>query len=402
LVDCGVAQGRDRMVFPDEALDAQALILTHGHQDHIGSVPTLLERGWSGAIYATGATLEVAKISLEDSLSMQRLPPSEIRIFMKRFAELARPLPYGTEHRIGAVTLKLEEAGHIIGSASAVLESEKSRVILSGDLGRKNSPILQDPCVQWGMRPVDLVVMESTYGNREHAHSHDDIEHDLEEILKDAIARRARVLIPAFAIGRTQVLLYFLNRLVESGRIAKIPVAIDTPMGLAITDTYKHFEKLFDKESLEQLARGDDPLDFEALFCVKRGRDSARLDDLPGPMVIIAGSGMCTGGRIVGHLRQGLPSESTTVLFVGYQGEGTQGRRIQTAAKNGGTVRIDREDVVVRARVETLKGLSAHADRTELLAWLKCIPSVRRVALHHGDVAAQEDFTAWATPQLRS
>ena len=241
--------------------------------------------------------------------------------------------------------------------------------------------------------------MESTYGSREHAHSHDDIEAQLESILKDAIARKAKVLIPAFAIGRTQTLLFFLNKLVESGRIPTIPVAIDTPMGLAVTDTYSKFRGLFDKESLDMLAHADDPLDFEELFAVHRGKDSRMLDGLEGPMVIIAGSGMCTGGRIIGHLRVGLPSEDTTVLFVGYQAEGTPGRRIQNAARNQGTVFIDGEAVKVRAKVETLSGLSAHADRKELLAWLRHIPDVSRVALHHGDVEAQEAFAAWVSTQ---
>jgi metallo-beta-lactamase family protein len=163
-----------------------------------------------------------------------------------------------------------------------------------------------------------------------------------------------------------------------------------------VTETYKRFRRLFDKESLAKLARGDDPLDFEDLFAVKRGRDSRRLHEVDGPMVIIAGSGMCTGGRIVGHLREGLPSPDTTVLFVGYQAEGTPGRRIQEAAKRGGRVHIDGEDVVVRARIATLRGLSAHADRKELRAWLRKIPDVRRVALHHGDVEAQTAFATWA------
>lgn len=172
-------------------------------------------------------------------------------------------------------------------------------------------------------------------------------------------------------------------------------------MGSAVTATYKKFRRLFDKEALDKLARGDDPLDFEDLFEVKRGRDSHKLDELEGPMIIIAGSGMATGGRIIGHLRDGLPRESTTVLFVGYQAEGTPGRRIQDAAKHGGHVRIDGEDVRVHAKVETLKGLSAHADRNELLAWLRHIPDAKRVALHHGDVSAQESFAAWASTSLR-
>ncbi|MDF2697141.1 MAG: Metallo-beta-lactamase family protein RNA-specific [Labilithrix sp.] len=400
LVDCGVAQGHDHMRFPEAARDAEGLVLTHGHLDHIGNVPTLLDGGWDGPIYGTAATLEIARLSLEDSLEMARLSSREIEQLLGRFRQLSRTVPYGQRVELlgsSQLHLTLHEAGHILGSASAEIVSDKSRVIVSGDLGRPDSPILRDPNTEWAAgRPVDLVVLESTYGSREHAHSHDDIQHELESILKDAIARKAKVLVPAFAIGRTQTLLYFLDSLVEANRIPDVPVMIDTPMGQAVTETYKRFRRLFDKESLAKLARGDDPLDFEDLFAVKRGRDSRRLHEVDGPMVIIAGSGMCTGGRIVGHLREGLPSPDTTVLFVGYQAEGTPGRRIQEAAKRGGRVHIDGEDVVVRARIATLRGLSAHADRKELRAWLRKIPDVRRVALHHGDVEAQTAFATWA------
>lgn len=397
LVDCGVAQGRERMEFPDAARDADALVLTHGHLDHIGNVPHLLDGGFDRPIYATPATLEIARVSLEDSLGMERLPEREIAAFLRRFGELARPLPYDRSARVAGAEIVLHEAGHILGSASAEITSAKSRVICSGDLGRPDSPLLRDPNTVWADgRAVDVVVMESTYGSREHAHSHDDIERDLEAVVKDAVASGGKVLVPAFAIGRTQTLLWFLNDLVESGRIPSIPVAVDTPMGVAITRTYDHWKSLFDKEALGRLARGDDPLDFTSLFQVKRGKDSAKVRDMPGPMIVIAGSGMVTGGRILGHLREGLPDPTTTVLFVGYQAEGTPGRRIQNAAANGGRVRVDGEDVVVRAKVRTLKGLSAHADRRELLAWLRAIPAVKRVALHHGDEEAQRAFVTYA------
>lgn len=397
LVDCGIAQGRERMEFPDAARDIDALVLTHGHLDHIGNVPALIERGFDGPIHATPATLAIAKISLEDSLGMQGASDRETASFLARFDALSRPIGYARRTEASGVSLTFHEAGHILGSASVEIESDRSRAIVSGDLGRPDSPILRDPNTTWAAgRAVDVVVMECTYGSREHAHSHDDIERDLERILKDAIARKAKVLVPAFAIGRTQTLLHFLNVLVEARRIEEIPVAIDTPMGLAVTKTYQQYRPLFDKDALDRLARGDDPLDFENLFQVRRGKDSARLHDLEGPMVIIAGSGMCTGGRILGHLREGLSSTRTTVLFVGYQAAGTPGRRIQEAASRGGRVRIDGEEVTVRATIETLRGLSAHADRKELRAWLGAIPDVRRVALHHGDVEAQEAFAAWA------
>jgi metallo-beta-lactamase family protein len=397
LVDCGVAQGRERQPMNDAVMDADALVLTHGHLDHIGNVPTILEKGWDKTIYATNATLEIARISLEDSLHMQRASQRTIEQFLARFEELTHSVAYGQTIDVAGVSLTLHEAGHILGSSSAEIESAASRVIVSGDLGRPASPILRDFNTSWRAgKPVDVVVMESTYGDRDHAHTHDDIERTLEAILKDVVARKSKVLVPAFAIGRTQTLLWFLNNLVEQRRIPEVPVFIDTPMGATITETYQQWKRLFDKESLAMLARGDDPLDFHDLFLVEKGRDSQRLQQMDGPMIIIAGSGMCTGGRILGHLREGLPDADTTVLFVGYQGQGTPGRRIQDAAEQGGRVDIDGQSVLVRAKIATLRGLSAHADRKELLGWVGHIPDVRRVALHHGEPEAQRAFAGWA------
>jgi metallo-beta-lactamase family protein len=238
--------------------------------------------------------------------------------------------------------------------------------------------------------------MESTYGERDHEHGHDDIERKLLEVVTETAARKGKLFIPAFAIGRTQVILFFLNQLVESGRLQRVPVAIDTPMGLLITETYSKFQQLYDAESLGQLARGDAPLDFENLYASRRGSDSARLRDTPGPLIVIAGSGMLTGGRIVNHLVDGgLSDERNTLLFAGHQGVGTPGRRIQDASKRGGGVWLDGQEVPVRCRVDTLRGLSAHADRSELAAWLGAIPEVRRVALHHGEVSAQRALVSF-------
>lgn len=395
LVDCGTAQG-SHQAFPAAARQVDAVALTHGHLDHIGHVPELLEEGFERPIYGTHATIHIARVSLEDSLDMQRLSHKEVSRFLDKFDRLARPVGYGKVADVGGVKMTFHEAGHILGSSSVEIVSSASRVIISGDLGRPNSPILRDPNTEWGRgKPVDVVVMETTYGGRDHAHSHDDIERDLELILKEAIQHRKKVLIPAFAIGRTQTLLWFLNNLVEAHRIPPVPVMIDTPMGMAVTATYQKFQRLFDKESLHKLAHGDDPLDFEDLFEVKRGVDSKRLHDVDGPIIIIAGSGMCTGGRIIGHLKDGLPEPNTIVLFVGHQAEGTPGRKIQDAARRGGTVRIEGDELPVRCKIMTLRGLSAHADRRELKTWLGHIPDVKRVALHHGDVEAQDQFAAW-------
>ncbi len=421
LVDCGIAQGREaaRWVFPEAARDVDAVLLTHGHNDHVGSLPMLLDGGFDRPIYGTRATLEVAELVLRDGLSLNGASERDLRTFRQRFRDLAHAVPYDTAVEVPGFsgTTTFREAGHILGSASMDLQSDRARVIVSGDLGRPDSPILRDYCESWGERPVDLVVMESTYGDREHRCSHDDVERELERIVRSAAERRGHILVPAFAIGRTQTLLYHLNTLIEARRVPNIPVAVDTPMGLRVTETYSESRRLFDAEALEKIAHGDDPLDFEGLYAVWKGRDSARLRDVPGPMLIIAGSGMCTGGRIVGHLQELLPLDSTTVLFVGFQAPGTPGRAIQEAAQvrsrsagasagsgstRSGTVRLAHESVPVRATIETLSGLSAHADRGELLRWLRAIPSPGRVALHHGEVEAQEGFRRWAGEILRS
>jgi metallo-beta-lactamase family protein len=393
LVDAGIAQGSEARGWslPAEAQRVDAIVLTHAHNDHVGSLPALLDRGFSGPIFGTPATLEVARIVIADSMRLGDAPPSMRMHVLERFDSLARAVQYGRsfELRRGAtLSATFREAGHIIGSSSVELRADGARVIVSGDLGRPDSPLLRDYHEDWERgRPVDLVVMESTYGDGEHRHSHDDVSGELERILKSAIARRGHVLVPAFAIGRTQTLLWHLNALVESKRIPCIPVAIDTPMGIEVTETYDRFSRLFDAEALARIARGDEPLEFTGMFAVRKGKQSARLRDHDGPLIVIAGSGMCTGGRIVGHLADLLPREETTVIFVGYQAMGTPGRRIMES--RGGSVWLDGEDIPVRATIEVLSGLSAHADRRELARWLRAIPDVKRVALHHGEPEAQ-------------
>ncbi len=402
LVDCGAAQGPEarRWHFPDAARDVDALLLTHGHYDHIGSIPALIDGGFERPILATRATLDIARISIEDSLHMSRASDKEIDRLMRQLDKLARSIPYDKagEHLPGFDgKITFREAGHILGSASLEVTTNKSRVILSGDLGRPDSPILKDYFTGWtDERPVDVVLMESTYGARSHEHSHGDIERDLERVVNEAAKRHGKILIPSFAIGRTQVLLYFLNELVEAKRIPPVPVALDTPMGTLVTETYEHARRLFDRDALDKIQRGDDPLDFANLFFVRRGHDSAKLMRSKGSLIIIAGSGMCTGGRIVHHLVDGLPNPSCTVLFVGHQSVGTAGRRIQEAKAGGATVWINHRDVPVRCHIETLRGLSAHADRDELLTWLSHIPNKARVALNHGDATAQRALIEYA------
>jgi metallo-beta-lactamase family protein len=246
--------------------------------------------------------------------------------------------------------------------------------------------------------------MESTYGDREHEHGHDDAREALARIIGRACDDGGHILVPAFAIGRTQALLYHLNALINERRIPEIAVAVDTPMGLRVTESYRRFRMLYDPESLDRIAHGDDPLDFEDLYAVTKAWQSRLLRDSDESMLIIAGSGMCTGGRIVGHLKELLPVKETCVLMVGYQARGTPGLAIQSAGRKAKqqdpdddppTVRLDNEEIEVRADIQTLSGLSAHADRNELKSWIDAVPDVRRVALHHGEKDVQHKFANW-------
>ncbi len=400
LVDCGVAQGAEaeHWSLPADTLDVDALLLTHAHNDHVGSVPDLIEKGFSKPIFGTRATIDIARIVLDDGLHLQRVPESAARGILERFDKLARVVKYDSVERPiegRDVQVAFREAGHILGSASVEIRSPKSRVVVSGDLGRPDTPILRDYCTKWDTGAVDVAVMESTYGDREHAHTHDDISKELERIVKRAMQLKGHILVPAFAIGRTQTLLWHLNALVESGRIQGLPVAVDTRMGLAVTEADRERRGVSDAEMPTRLQNGDDPLVFDDLYAVRKGRDSMRLRETPGPMLIIAGSGMCTGGRILGHLKDLLPEESTTVLFVGFQAPGTLGRRIQESSRAGTTVRIEGQSVAVRAQIETLSGLSAHADRKELAHWLDSLPPIATTLLHHGELESQRSFAKW-------
>jgi metallo-beta-lactamase family protein len=355
-------------------------------------------------VFATAATLAVSRIVLGDSIRLSGGQHRDVRAFQGAMDRIARPARLGEPFRpipSRDIEVTFHEAGHILGSASIEISSGRARLLLSGDLGRPGSPILRDYNTAWAPgRPFDLVVMESTYGGREHEHDPGAVREALFGIVTRALKDGGHIVVPAFAVGRTQSLIYHLDALVESGRLAGLPVAIDSPMGLRMTEVYSTFRQLFDEEALEKLSRDDDPLDFKGLYAVRKGRDSRRLRDLGQSILIIAGSGMCTGGRVVEHLIELLPLSQTNVMFVGYQAPGTLGARIVSAAARAGdgaseTVRVRGQEIPVRAHVDVLHGLSAHADRVELAAWLDAIPDVRKVALHHGEPASQEAFAKW-------
>ena len=407
LVDCGLYQGLkalrlrnwDRLpVVPDRI---GTVVLTHAHIDHTGYLPRLVAEGFAGQVLATRATAALARIMLPDSGHLQE---EEAAYHNKRGTSKHAPalplytaeqgeraaarvegLAYGVPaHPLPGVELDLRRAGHILGSASVAVTlgngSARRRVVFSGDVGRYGAPILPDPAA---VGEADYVLVESTYGDRRH--DPDPIPAQLERAVTMALRRGGVLLVPAFAVGRTQELLYHLRALEETGRIPRLPTFVDSPMAVDATGIYCDHPEEYDEEARRIVLAGECPMHTADFHLVQTVEDSKRLNDLRGSAVIIAASGMATGGRILHHLRVRLSDPRTTVLLVGYQAPGTRGRLIQDGAK---AVRIFGEEVAVRAHVEALHGLSAHADSEGLMRWLgTATRPPRRLFVVHGDPA---------------
>jgi metallo-beta-lactamase family protein len=389
LIDCGLDQSqavrRDQLfAFDPAAIDA--VILTHGHLDHCGLIPALFEKGFSGKIIAHYATGELAAIVWEDTLKLSEHDSQPLygpRALQAAIAALEY-LDYEQEHTVAGVTLRLYDAGHILGSSHVALEADGKAVLFSGDIGVQNTPILKDPFTDWH-QPFDAVVIESTYGNRTHKGREETIE-EFGEILKTTIKNRGVLLIPAFAIGRTQEMLYHLNTLVEAGVVPTVPVLIDSPMANRVTRLYRSYTVCYDDETCRQIESGDLPLEFPGLHPVATGRESQAIREMWPPFVVVAGSGMCSGGRIVTHLKNFIGSPATTVMLVGWQGLSTLGRQLADGMES---VVIDGDGYTVKAKIATLGGFSAHADQPALLAWAGAIPRRNtRWFVNHGEEAA--------------
>ncbi len=404
LVDCGLAQGDDSVMpmesWPVRASEIDYLFLTHAHIDHIGRVPELIESGFKGEIICSHATKALLIPMLRDALSFTGKSRQQVQYLEKSVDELSWGFEYRETFSLKkGIEFKLGNAGHILGSCFVWFKFPLKAggdytVIFSGDLGCSNTPILPDPD-----RPdsCDLLVLESTYGDRNHEGRKSRIE-VLRKILGRALDDGGIVYIPAFSLGRTQELIYELDRIGT-----KVPVFIDSPLGLEITKIYSRLDSFWDKEAKELKAKGDHPIDFKNLYSVERFRDHKRLLEMDGPApvpssgatgqaVIIAGSGMCTGGRIVDHLRHGLGDPRNDIFFVGYQAKGTPGRDIvRYSQRPGGYVVLDGEKFDIKARVHALSGYSAHADQNELLEWVASMPEKPgRIKLVHGEARAQK------------
>jgi len=416
LIDCGLYQERDfrsrnwePFYVPPETLDG--VLLTHAHLDHCGLLPKLVREGFRKKIYCTPATAEIAKIVLLDSAHIQeedaefkrkrhekekrKGPHPELPLYTTKDAEAALPLfqpsGYNKPIEIGdGIEAWFYEAGHILGSTNIKLkitQNGESRIILfSGDIGRWDTPILLDPTV---FEEADYVIMESTYGNRLHG-ERDNIDDELEEIINSTHKAGGNILIPSFAVERSQEVLYYLNSLLNADRIPHLMVFMDSPMAINVTGVFEDHPELFDAEMLELLRRHESPFDFQGLKMTRTVDQSKAINHIRGTVIIIAGSGMCTGGRIKHHLVNNIHRPESTILFVGYQARGTLGRRIVDGDEE---VRVLGQHYPVRARVAQISGFSAHADRNELYRWISGLRrSPRHLFVTHGEIEAANSF----------
>lgn len=405
LVDCGLFQGsrelkqRNWQPFPIPPHEIDALVLTHAHLDHVGYLPKLVKEGYTGPVYCTRATLGLSRISLPDSGHIQE---EDARRANKHGSSHSPALPLYTESDAyaclenfqtikygqlqqlpGGAQFRFSPAGHILGSAFAEIFFENGeKILMSGDLGRFDTPIIKDPTL---IDSADYLVVESTYGDR--LHGHEPVLPRLDELLRWAAENRSAILVPSFSIGRTQELLYYLKELQEQGRMPKMPIYVDSPMGVSATDLYKNAMEEHDEETQIKIDLHQNPLEPQGLTLVRNAQQSKTLNSADGPMIIIAGSGMATGGRIIHHFLHRLSDPSTLVLFTGYQAEGTLGRRVLEGEKH---VRILGNEVEVNARIERLNALSAHADQAEILSWLKAFKQApKHTFIVHGEPPAQ-------------
>jgi metallo-beta-lactamase family protein len=420
LLDCGMFQGRReesreknaKLPLPVKEIDA--IVLSHAHIDHSGRLPFLVREGYRGPIYCTAATRDLSSVMLADSAHIQekdaeflarRHKAAVAPLYSMRDAALAVDqmvgLTYDTAFDVvPGVRCTYTDAGHILGSASVVLEctegNETRRVVFSGDVGRKGLPIIRDPNPPTG--GADVVLLESTYGNREHP-SVEGAKQQLAEVIRTAAAKGGKVLVPAFAVGRTQEIVYDLHALVLDGAIPEIPIFVDSPLAIDATTVFAMHPEIFD-QSEDLVQRVHDLFKFVQVQYTRDATESKALNQRNGPMVIIAASGMMEAGRILHHLANNAADPRTTILVVGFQAEHTLGRRVVECAP---MIRVFGEEIPLRAQVAVLNGYSAHGDRNELQAWLDAVragnPGAKPPVVHlvHGEPEAQDAFAAQLT-----
>ncbi len=377
LVDCGLTQGiklADDVnwdTFPYDCTTIDMLFVTHAHVDHLGRVPKLIHEGFKGKIYSTNATQSLAKPMLDDTAAIlahnKEFKLDEI--YSAENISKAIAAWQGFEyHEKVTLTPNLSatfyNAGHILGSAMVIFEYNGKKIMFTGDLGNSPSPILPDT---EKITDVDYVIMESVYGDRNHE-SRSERRKNLEAVIEDNFKRKGTLLIPTFSLERTQELLFELNDLVENHRIPFMPIFLDSPLAIRLTEVFKHYRHYMNEQAQQVLTNDSQLFEFPGLKSTLHAEDSKKINEIPAPKVIIAGSGMSSGGRIVHHERHYLPDPNNTLLLLGYQAVGTPGRLIQEGLK---TVRITGEDVTVRAHVVTISGYSGHKDSDGLLNFVQ-------------------------------
>lgn len=409
LIDCGLYQERDFKDrnwdnFPVNPSTIDAMILTHGHLDHCGRIPKLVNDGFTGQIYGTGATCDIAGIVMMDSGHIQEEDAAykakrhkkegrkgkfpEVPLYTKEDAENAMqyfvPKRYEEPFEpVPGITVTLHDAGHILGSSHIKMtvptEDGQKVLVFSGDVGRWDVPILGDPVF---IEDADYIQLESTYGDRDHK-AEETVEDDLEQAINDTVKRGGKVIIPSFAIERAQELLWRLGKLLRAKKIPQLDVYLDSPMAIKVTEVFLRHPEMFDEETLEMIKRGEHPCDFPGLRMSRKTEESKALNFIKEPCIIIAGSGMCTGGRIKHHIKNNIGNPASTILFVGYQAEGTLGRHILDGAEE---IRIHGKMHEVKCEVGRIHGFSAHADRNELLKFLSHVKKEpEMVFVTHGE-----------------
>jgi len=412
LLDCGLYHGRRKEAyernrnFPFDPATIDALVVSHAHIDHTGNIPTLVKQGYSGPIWATSATRDLCAIMLRDSAYIQE---NDVKYVNKRRAQQGKTLfePLYTQadaletlnlfqsvgynrpfEVVPGVQVHYRDAGHVLGSASVTLDIDDhghhKRLVFSGDIGRKNLPILRDP---QPVNEADFIIMESTYGQRYHE-SPGQARADLEQAVLEVIDKNGKVIIPSFAVGRTQEIVYALHQLLEENQIPRIDIFVDSPLAVNATEIFRLHPEVYDRETMDFLAETNsrDPFGFEGVSYIRSVEESKALNDFQQPAVIISASGMCESGRILHHLKNNITDKRNTVLFVGYQAENTLGRKI---LEGGKVVPIFGEEYEVRAKVVRIEGYSAHADHNGLLNWLKAAQEQgdpQKLFLVHGEV----------------
>ncbi len=416
LVDCGLYQERQFKArnwepFDFPASSINAVLLTHAHLDHCGLLPKLVKDGFAGSIYCTAATAEIARIIMLDSARLQQEdaeykrkrhqregrkgPHDDVPLYTIEDVEATLPLFKKVRYRepvaiAEGIKATFCEAGHVLGSAVIHVciqkNGETRSVLFSGDIGRPDRPILRDPAE---IDEADYILVESTYGDRVHR-GRGDIKAEIAEVINATRAAGGNIIIPSFALERSQEMLYYVNELIAEDKIPHLMVFLDSPMASSITKVFKHHSDLFDEEMNEHMANGESPFAFSGLKFTHTATESKAINHIRGTAIVIAGSGMCTGGRVKHHLVNNIERPESTIMFIGYQAVGTLGRRIVQGEKE---VRILGEVRKVRAKVVQIHGFSAHADRDELLHWLSSLKNhPKKIFVVHGETESAKAF----------